>query len=429
MPGTLVEGDLEACIVPYVSSLLEQHWQTGFISPVAALLRGNPLEDFQGDSLAIRNEQPFADDTATRDSPAGSAEVRAEAAAPSLSAPPRLRASAWLRTVWTHDEHLPLWSEPGLQFDDDSPSTGSGVRLPDLDDSAFRIAVGLNDLTWAECTGGSRTVVIVLSDLLCDSAELWEGIAHAALPVFGLHTPPSVLVQLDDALREHTGVPALALLYLESVLSCVASGGADVVLLASSAATALLAQEVAIQLRLRKSILPRSISQVVALRLTQGEAGGEQQPPGALNSPAYQALFSSLVALCSGEPPSWAAFMSWMAEHDTVDEQLSSLSQLRPFGTSRAQWDADVDCSMRRLVSLMSLAQSRLPWRVVSAHVGSRVSAPTASLPRLRRAHSFARVFRAALLTRPASEPTADADIFVVEPTELSTTADPRALV
>lgn len=388
--------------MPHMRSVLEPHWNVGGLKPAAVLRSSTHI---QVQSACVSGAGVNAHLQPSRDAPAGSTDQPPPPAAAVAPLPllPRLSADSWLRSVWTYEEHLPILYEPGLQFHHDAHpgGAGGGVRLPvDLDDSACRLVVGLNDQAWTAGAGdASGAIVVVLCDLLCDSAELWHHVGRAALPAFAIHVPPSMLSRLEEAQGAGIGVSALALRYLDCVLACVphmASSGIDVVLLGTSSPTSLLALELAVQLRLRKCTLPRVISQAVALRVC---------PPGleppAHSSPAYQALFASVVALSAGEPPSFSTFMEFMSGHDSVDAQLESLSTLRPNSVSRMAWDADVEGAMRRVANLTALAQSRLPWRTISAHVDEAGRSMAALRPRLRRARSFARIFRAA--STPAS--------------------------
>ena len=301
--------------------------------------------------------------------------------------PIRPRSAAdWQRSVWACDENLPAWTDGVVDIEDHL-----GTLLPDLDATAGRHALGLNDLAWT--ASDAPTVVFVLHDFLSSGGESWSALAFATpLPVFGLHTPPGLLSQFFDALElgvdaaDSCSVERLAAQYLESVCACLAPSGADCII-ASFLDAAPLATELASQLRTR-------IGSQSAVSVLLREDGDElvEHP---LASAAYQALHSLLSTSAASVSPPWHEFAAMLGEESLFDEHLNMLAELRPPGESEPAWQARVRHAVRGAMALFELAKAHLPCVIEAGHVvwlsNDDVLFEYVLLPRKA---SFARVLR-----------------------------------
>jgi hypothetical protein len=340
--------------------------------------------------------------------PAAAAEAMLPQHPASFVLPRRPRcAESWACSVWAHDDNLPIWlEEPGLvpEAADGDADAGAqqGVLLPDLDLTAGRLALGLNDLAWT--ADDAPTVVFILHDYLDGGGERWSSLVFATqLPVFGLHTPPGLLTQFANALAlgpaalASASAERIAMQYFEAVRACLPAEGANCII-AGFEQTAALATELALQLRMRGGDA-RGAHHVISV-LLRAPGDDAREDDVALVSPAYQALYARVVAASTTSAQPWRAFGAALAHAGSFDRQLDMLAALRPPGVARASWDAEVDHEVRDSVTLFQLAEARLPCPIVSGHVAlvqgitGVVQGDPGTSPRLQRKGSFARVLR-----------------------------------
>ena len=319
-----------------------------------------------------------------------------------LPRPPR-RGETWSRAVWARDDNLPVWlEESSLLPDALDADADHGVLLPDLDITAGRITLGLNDLSWT--ASDAPTIVFILHDFLDGNGERWSPLVFATqLPVFGLHTPPGLLMQfntaasLGHAAPPHANAARFAMQYYEAVRACLPPDGANCVIVGYEHTVAL-ATELAMQLRLRSSDGGHHARHVVSLLVQPPEHDLEAKVCAPLSSPAYQALYARMACASASSPPPWSTFAQLLASAGAFDEQLEVLAAHRPPGVPRATWDAEVDHDVRDTVTLFQLAEARLPWSVTPGHVVLMHAIRAHEVndrPRLQRTSSLARILRA----------------------------------
>jgi len=269
--------------------------------------------------------------------------------------PLRPRSAAdWRRYVWACDENLLAWTDGIIDIEDDL-----GTLLPDLDATAGRHALGLNDLAWTDAPG---CVVFLLHDFLSGAGESWSELAFATqLPVFGLHTQPGLLIQFfeavelsDDAL-DSCSVERVVGQYLEAVHACLAPSGADCII-ASFHDAAPLATELASQLRSRYGS-----NYAVSILVREGGELIEHPLAGAAHSVLSTSIASS--------PPSWHEFAALLAGDSGIDEHFNTLAELRPPGVLHSAWGSRVRHTVRGVVALFELAKASLPCTIEAAHV------------------------------------------------------------
>jgi hypothetical protein len=405
MPHEVVAGDLDTTVVPAVTDWLRRLGDAASEQTVTSgatpLFGDRPLPEPQaaGGADAAVTELQEAQEAVT-----AAAEALPPPPAPFVLPPRPAGAAGWVRCIWAREDNLPVWAEevsliPEEEEDDGGYGAQQGVMLPDLDLTAGRLALGLNDLAWT--ASEAPTVVFILHDYLGGAGERWSPLVFATqLPVFGLHAPPGLLSLFDDALALGPDAPAgasaerIALQYLEAVRACLPAHGANCII-AGYDATATLATELALQLRLRSGDA-RNARHVVSVLLL---APGNEPPAEAavLCSPAYQALYARVACASTAAAPSWPAFASTLALAGAFERQLDIVAAQRPPGVARASWDAEVDQDVRDTVSLFQMAEARLPCAIASGHVAhihhddSEAFAAPAQLPRKG---SFARVLR-----------------------------------
>jgi hypothetical protein len=411
MPHELVAGDLDTTVVPTMTDWLQRLGDV-HAEPVAPeMSTSSGLDDEQ--EQVPTEPQPAADGAdglphtpPLHSAPAAAAEAVLPQQPVAFVLPRRPKcAESWACSVWACDDNLPIWlEEPGLAPDvvDDADAGAQGVVLPDLDLTAGRLALGLNDLAWT--APDAPTVVFILHDFLDGNGERWSSLVFSTqLPVFGLHTPPGLLSQFTDALVLGPAAPVsasaerIAMQYFEAVRACLPAEGANCII-AGFEQTAAMATELALQLRMRCNDARGAHHVISVLLRASGDDAREEDAP--LSSPAYQALYARVVATSATSAPPWRAFGAALARAGSFDRQLDMLAALRPPGVARASWDAEVDHDVRDSVTLFQLAEARLPCPIVSGHVTlvqgitGVVQGDLDASPRLQRKGSFARVLR-----------------------------------
>jgi hypothetical protein len=371
MPHAVVGGALDVAVVPAMSE-----WMVCVCE--ATLDR---RMDLQPQTLLIDDEQPQPQppepveveilDNRLHAAPAAAGEViEPLLPPPPVEEPPpqaqpyvlphRPRSAAeWQRSVWARDENLPAWTDGVVDIED-----YHGTLLPDLDATAGRHALGLNDLAWT--ASDAPAVVFMLHDFL-SGVESWSELAFATqLPVFGLHTPPGLLsqffeaVELSDDAADCCSVERIAAQYLESVHACLAPCGADCII-ASFIDAAPLATELASQLRSRYA------TRTAVSVLFREHCSSLVEHP--LAGVAYQALHSLSCSSAASTPPPWHEFAAALGADCLFDEHLSSVAELRPPGVSTHAWETRVDHAVRGVAALFEVAKARLPCTIEAGHV------------------------------------------------------------
>ncbi len=276
--------------------------------------------------------------------------------------PPRPRSAAyWQRYVWAYDENLPAWTDGLVDVYDDH----GGTVLPDLDATAGRHALGLNDLAWS--APDAPVVVFMLHDFLGTGGERWSDLAFATqLPVLGLHTPPGLVSQfldavaLSDPAADCCSVSRIASQYLESVHVCLSPVGAHCII-ASFLDAAPLATELASQLRMRYGW-----KHAVSVLIREKDDELTEHP---LASAAYQALHSLLALAVASAPPLWHEFVAVIGGVNcSLVEHLHALANLCPPGVSELAWKERAEHAVRDVMALFEVAKTCLPCSIEAGH-------------------------------------------------------------
>jgi hypothetical protein len=434
MPHDAVAGDLDTSVVPVVADWLQRFCDVGSLQPVPD---PTPLHVDEEEPEEEQRVVVEVASSALQAAPAAAAEVAPLPPPPApFALPPRPRScESWVRVVWAPADNLPVWAEepaliPDADAADDDLGGQQGVLLPDLDASAGRLALGLNDLAWT--ASEAPTVVFILNDFLDGVGERWGPLVFATqLPVFGLHTPPGLLAQVAAAMAMGPEAPPnasmerLALQYYEAVRACLPAEGANCVF-AGYPETAALVTELGLQTRMRGGD-HHSVRQVVSVTLDGAPRAAEDPDAELLLSPAYQALYARVACASTTAPPSWLQFAYTLAAAGTFEQQLELVAVHRPPGVARASWDAEVDQDLRDTVTLFQLAEARMPCPITSSHAAllqdteAAFGAPGVLQPgvlqQLQRKGSFARVLR---VGRDAARLQADAREDLAAPAEAS---------
>ena len=276
--------------------------------------------------------------------------------------PPRPRSAAyWQRSVWAYDENLPVWTDGLVDLYDDH----GGTVLPDLDATAGRHTLGLNDFAWS--APDTPVVMFMLHDFLSTGGERWSELAFATqLPVLGLHTPPGLLslffhaVALCDDAADSCSVSRIASQYLESVHACLSPVGAHCII-ASFLDAAPLATELASQLR--TCFGPKH---AVSVLIREGDDELTEHP---LASAAYQAFHSLLASAVASAPPPWHEFAAVIGGVNcSLDEHLHTLANLCPPGVSELAWKERAEHAVRDVMALFEVAKTCLPCSIEAGH-------------------------------------------------------------
>ena len=374
MPHAAVGGALDVAVTPVLSEWMR-------------LVCKLPLErsmDFQAFELLIDDEQeqpqppaalPLAEvevDNLLHVAPASAGEAIEpmfppppieEAPQPEMPyvLPHRPRSAAhWNPSVWAYDENLPAWTDGLVDVYDDH-----GTLLPDLDATAGRHALGLNDLAWS--APDAPTVVFMLHDFLSTGGERWSELAFATqLPVIGLHIPPGLLSQFFDAVvlsdnaADSCSISRIAAQYIEPVHACLSPTGADCIIV-SYLDAAPFATELASQLRMHH------VSKCAVSVLIRED--GDELTEHPLASAAYQALHSLVAAAVASAPPPWHEFAALIGIDCTMDEHLNTLTHLRPPSVPEPAWEARAEHAVRDVVALFEVAKTCLPCSIDAGHV------------------------------------------------------------
>ena len=375
MPHELVAGDLDTTIVPVMADWLQRYSDVS----LERVPDDGACTLFDDEDQAPPPPPPdAAPPSVLHAAPAEAVEtVEAAEAAPAPAPVPApyvlpcrpARAASWLRAAWAGEEHLPVWAEDASVLPDAAPAGNPLAALPDLDLTAGRVALGLNDLSWT--SREAPTVVFFVHDFLDGAGERWSPLVFGTqLPVFGLHAPPGLQAQFAAALEAGPDAPAnasaerIATQFMEAVRSCLPADGANCVV-ACFAETAALATELSLQLRMRSGEGRNARHAVAVVMLPPGEEERDDVP---LSSPAYQAVHARVARASATMVPPWDAFGRALAAAGVFDQQLELVAAHRPPGVARAAWDAEMDHDVRDTLTLFQLAESRMPCRIVSSH-------------------------------------------------------------
>ena len=374
MPHAGVGGALDVAVTPVLSEWMRLNCKPALERRMDSQLPELSIDDEQEQPQPPLPEPPAEVevlDLGLHAAPATAGEaVEPMFPPPQVEAPPpsdlpyvlphRPRSAAhWQCSIWAYDENLPAWTDGLVNVYDDH-----GTLLPDLDETAGRHALGLNDLAWT--APDAHTVMFMLHDFLSTGRERWSELAFASeLPVFGLHTPPGLLSQFFDAfaLSDSTdccSVARIAAQYLESVHACLGPAGADCII-ASYLDAASLATELASQLRMRYG------SKCAVSVLIRED--GDELTEHPLASAAYQALHSVLASAVASAPPPWHELSTLFGVDCSMAEDLCTLANLRPPGVAELAWEARVEQAVRSTVALFELAKTCLPCSIEAGHV------------------------------------------------------------